>query len=144
MYTQISLAMASVAYCPLESVIDLHEPPSTMYIVERGIVGGLSRIFTSGTCLGQDCLWQPLDSPRPYAASTLSYATLLSLQRSDIMEVVAFFPEVRARLARAGMRARAQQKVIVYTRALTHFRHALRQFTWTNPVGLYKLNALDP
>jgi hypothetical protein len=114
MYTQISLAMASVAYCPLESVIDLHEPPSTMYI------------------------------PRPYAASTLSYATLLSLQRSDIMEVVAFFPEVRARLARAGMRARAQQKVIVYTRALTHFRHALRQFTWTNPVGLYKFNALDP
>ena len=40
LYTQISLAMSSIAYCPLESVMDLHEPPSMMFIVERGIVGG--------------------------------------------------------------------------------------------------------
>ena len=133
LYTQISLAMASVTYCPMESVIDLHEPPSAMYIVERGVVGGLTRIFTSGMCMGQDCLWQPLDSPRPYSASTLSYANLLSLQRSDIMEVVAFFPKVRKRLARAATRARAQQKILVYTRAFNHFKHALREFTWTDP-----------
>lgn len=133
LYTQISLAMASVAYCPLESVVDLHEPPTAMYIVERGVVGGMSRIFTGGSCLGQDCLWQPLDSPRSYAASTLSFATLLTLQRSDVMEVVAFFPEVRKRLVRAGVRARAQRKIVVYARAIHHFRHALKQYTWTCP-----------
>jgi hypothetical protein len=135
MYTQISLAMTSVAYCPLEMVVHLHELPTAMHIVERGIVGGLHRIYPSGTCLGEDCLWQPIESPRSYSAATLSYATLLSLQRADIMDVVAFFPHVRARLDRAGARARAQQKVIVYARAVIHFKHALRLFTWTDPNG---------
>ena len=131
--TQISLAMGTTHYCALEKVIDLHEPPETMYIVERGIVAGLARVYTTGKCIGDDCLWMAVDSPRPYCATTLSYASLLTLQRSDIMEAVAFYPQVQERLIKAGTRARAQQKVLVYARAIIHFRSAMQEYSWSNP-----------
>lgn len=84
-----------------------------MFIVERGIVASFHRIYTCGSCLGEDCLTMPIDAPRPYAATTLSYATLMSLSRADIMQVVAYFPDERAKIAKAGARVRARIKILV-------------------------------
>ena len=56
----------------MENVINLHEPPLMMYVVERGIVAGFNRVYTSGSCLGEDCLTMPIDAPRPYGGDLTS------------------------------------------------------------------------
>merc|ERR1740123_1589198 len=62
--------------------------PHTLYILQRGIIGGRGRIFNSGTVWGEDFLLLDVSLAFPYEATTLTYVELSSLSRASFLEVM--------------------------------------------------------
>jgi len=62
--------------------------PHTLYILQRGIIGGRGRIFISGTVWGEDFLLSDESSAFPYEATTLTYVELKSLSRNNFLDVM--------------------------------------------------------
>jgi potassium voltage-gated channel Eag-related subfamily H protein 7 len=62
--------------------------PHTLYILQRGIIGGRGRMFNSGTVWGEDFLLLDESLAFPYEATTLTYVELKSLSRASFLEVM--------------------------------------------------------
>jgi len=76
--------------------------PHTLYILQRGIIGGRGRIFNSGTVWGEDFLLLDISLALPYEATTLTYVELSSLSRTSFLRVMEQYetklPELRTRV----------------------------------------------
>jgi len=95
--TNIRLRMDSKAFLvelsmKLETLVFSQEEaighPHTLYILQRGIIGGRGRIFNSGTVWGEDFLLLDESLALPYEANTLTYVELTSLSRENFLRVV--------------------------------------------------------
>merc|ERR1719362_59453 len=90
----LSMKLEILIFSPEEAIGN----PQTLYILQRGIIGGRGRVFNSGSVWGDDFLLLDSSLAFPYEATTLTYVELTALSRASFMEVMERFrdrlPEV--------------------------------------------------
>mmetsp|Transcript_15496 Transcript_15496/g.38712 ORF Transcript_15496/g.38712 Transcript_15496/m.38712 type:complete len:633 (-) Transcript_15496:160-2058(-) len=105
------------AYSPDEEIFS----DRTLFIVRRGICALAGRILVSGQTWGEDMLLSNACLRSRDKARSLSYSFVVMLHVEDMADVVAEFPEVRARLKWAQVQigiARGVRKIAKVTREL--------------------------
>lgn len=99
---EVALILQSCTYPQNEEIIKVGALCDKMFIVQRGVVGGLGRVFTSGKVFGIEILCGNLESD--YTARAMTYCDLYSIDKSDLLEIVQKFPAVLKNLRIAATR----------------------------------------
>ena len=94
----ISQMLRTETYPRSEVIVKMGEEATKMYIVERGVVGGKGRVFTSGKVLGEESLCGSMAAD--YTAIAMTYTDLFALERDDVLTLLPKYPYVENRLRR--------------------------------------------
>mmetsp|Transcript_27390 Transcript_27390/g.89649 ORF Transcript_27390/g.89649 Transcript_27390/m.89649 type:complete len:686 (+) Transcript_27390:150-2207(+) len=113
--TEIALTLGSETFPQSEEIIKQGELATKMYIVERGVVGGKGRVFTSGKVFGEDILAG--EGEATYTARAMTFTDLFALHRGDLEEVAARFPTVRRMLRTSACKAMAKDALLSFSKA---------------------------
>eukprot|EP00854_Cymbomonas_tetramitiformis_P004820 gene4820-5888_t len=109
----IAKALQTKTFPQGEDVIQVSSKVESLYIVQRGVVGGRGRLFTSGKVFGQDILAG--EGCATYTATALSFTDLYGLLRDDLEETLQQFPKMKHRLQKAGRISVAKEAMYAFT-----------------------------
>jgi len=116
--------LAMAVYAPKEEVLN----ERTLFIVQRGLCALKGKILVSGDIWGEDMLLSNEFLRDHQRARSLGYLSVLMLHILDLVDVVANFPEARARLRWAQVQIalmRGVQRIAEKTQELS-VTHGLR------------------
>ena len=108
--TQFTMALATrlemAAYPPEERIYMPGEPATHLFIIRRGIVAKMGRIFGRGMAIGDDMIMT--DNVRTETAMTLSYADCSTLSQASLQSIldrnIVLFRTTRRLVRRAAAR----------------------------------------
>jgi hypothetical protein len=95
-----------------------------MYIVERGVVGGKGRVFTSGKVFGEEVLGG--GSQASFTARAMTYCDVFSILGPDLEEVAAAFPVMQRRLRVAGCRGMIRDSLMAFAKTWAQIAHGAK------------------
>lgn len=110
----IALKLSTVTYPQDEEILRVGEISTQMYIVERGVVGGKGRVFTSGKVFGEEVLGHGVAS---FTARAMTYCDLFVLDGGELEDVANSYPGVQGRLRKAACRSMAREALTAFTKA---------------------------
>ena len=94
------------AFPPEERIFSAGEPASHLFIIRRGLVAKMGRIFGRSRCIGEDMICR--DNVRRETAVALSYVDCSTLSQSDLLSLLEqnalLFSATRALVRRAAIR----------------------------------------
>ncbi|KDO27241.1 hypothetical protein SPRG_07490, partial [Saprolegnia parasitica CBS 223.65] len=101
--TAITQRLEPVLYPPNEVMIHIGDATDVLYIISRGLVARLGRLFGKGHFVGEDIVLN--HGVRHYEVRTLTYVDTLALRRDDLNAVLetGTFPFKKARIRRASI-----------------------------------------
>jgi len=110
----IALKLTSVTYPQDEEILRVGEFSTQLYIVERGVVGGKGRVFTSGKVFGEEVLGGGVAG---FTARAMTYCDLFVLDGSELEGVSNSYPRVQLNLRKAACRSMAKESLTAFTKA---------------------------
>ncbi|EQC38482.1 hypothetical protein SDRG_04190 [Saprolegnia diclina VS20] len=101
--TAITQRLEPMLYPPNEVMIHMGDATDVLYIISRGLVARLGRLFGKGHFVGEDFVLN--HGVRHYEVRTLTYVDTLALRRDDLNAVLetGTFPFKKARIRRASI-----------------------------------------
>ena len=115
----VALKLKSVTFPQGEEIVRAGALSTRLYIVERGVVGGKGRVFTSGKTFGEEVL-NGGEAPTAFTARAMTYCDVFALEGREIAEIASAFPVMQTRLRVAGCRGMMKD-------AMVAVEHAWRQ-----------------
>ena len=115
----VALKLKSVTFPQGEEIVRAGALSTRLYIVERGVVGGKGRVFTSGKTFGEEVL-NGGEAPTAFTARAMTYCDVFALEGREIAEIASAFPVMQPRLRVAGCRGMMKD-------AMVAVEHAWRQ-----------------
>lgn len=110
---RIAKVLHTYTYPQGEEVIQVSTKVESLYIVQRGVVGGRGRLFTTGKVFGQDILAG--EGCATYTATALSFTDVYGLLRDDLEDTLVHFPKMKHRLQKAGQISVAKEALYAFT-----------------------------
>ena len=98
----VALKLKSETFPQGEEIVRAGAISTRLYIVERGVVGGKGRVFTSGKTFGEEVLNG--GAPTAFTARAMTYCDVFSLPGTVIERIASAFPVMQRRLRTAGCR----------------------------------------
>lgn len=108
----IALKLSSETYPQTEEIVTAGEISTKMYIVERGVVGGKGRVFTSGKVFGEEVLGG--GSQASFTARAMTYCDVFALLGPDLDDISSAFPVMQRRLRVAGCRGMIRDSLMAF------------------------------
>ncbi|OQS07282.1 voltage-gated ion channel superfamily [Thraustotheca clavata] len=101
--TAITQRLVPMLYPPNEVMIHFGDATDVLYIISRGLVARLGRLFGKGHFVGEDFVLS--NGIRHYQVRTLTYVDTLALRRDDLNEVLdqGTFPFKKYRIKRSSI-----------------------------------------
>ena len=121
---EIALKLMSETYPQSEEIVRAGEISTKMYIVERGVVGGKGRVFTSGKVFGVEVLGG--GSQAGFTARAMTYCDVFSLLGADLDDISSAFPVMQRRLRIAGCRGMMRDAMLAFAKAWDQIRHGAK------------------
>lgn len=118
----ISLMLKTETFPRGETIVKMGDAAEKMYIVERGVVGGKGRVFTSGKVLGEESLCGEMTAD--YTAVAMTYTDLFVLSRDDINSLLPKYPYVNGRLRRLYCMKTAKDCITLFASTWTMLQNA--------------------
>ena len=115
----VALKLKSMTFPQGEEIVRAGALSTRLYIVERGVVGGKGRVFTSGKTFGEEVL-NGGEAPTAFTARAMTYCDVFALEGREIDEIASAFPVMQTRLRVAGCRGMMKD-------AMVALEHAWRQ-----------------
>ena len=114
----VALKLKSVTFPQGEEIVRAGALSTRLYIVERGVVGGKGRVFTSGKTFGEEVLNG--GGAHGVHRAPMTYCDVFALEGREIAEIASAFPVMQTRLRVAGCRGMMKD-------AMVAVEHAWRQ-----------------
>ena len=111
----VALKLKSVTFPQGEEIVRAGAISTRLYIVERGVVGGKGRVFTSGKTFGEEVLNG--GAPTAFTARAMTYCDVFSLPGTVIERIASAFPVMQRRLRTAGCRGMMKDALIALDHA---------------------------
>ena len=118
----IALKLKSFTFPQGEEIVRAGARSARLYIVERGVVGGKGRVFTSGKTFGEEVL-NGGNAPTAFTARAMTYCDVFGLDGYEIDLISSKFPVMRRRLRTAGCRGMMKDAILAVEHA---WRQVLR------------------
>ena len=112
----IALKLKSMTFPQGEDIARAGALSTRLYIVERGVVGGKGRVFTSGKTFGEEVL-NGGNAPTAFTARAMTYCDVFALEGKDIDDIASAFPVMQRRLRVAGCRGMMKDAMVAFERA---------------------------
>lgn len=122
-FTSLALLLRTEIRTANEQIIRLGSRATSMFIIEKGLIGCNGRLHSSGSTFGVDML-QGLEF-RDYTAWTLSQVVLLVLERGQLQHVITQFPVVERALKLTVVRHTCLENIKKYSIAVRYFADEL-------------------
>ncbi|OQR83157.1 voltage-gated ion channel superfamily [Achlya hypogyna] len=128
--TAITQRLEPMLYPPNEVLIHSGDATDVMYIISRGLVARLGRLFGKGHFVGEDIVLN--NGIRHYEVRTLTYVDTLALRRDDLNCVLdqGTFPFKKARIRRASALLAIARKMEYLLDELRYLRKS-PEYNWT-------------
>lgn len=110
----LALKLKSETYPQTEEIVLAGEISTKMYIVEKGVVGGKGRVFTSGKVFGEEVLGG--GSQTTFTARAMTYCVVFALLGLDLDVIAAAFPVMQRRLRVAGCHGMVRDSLMAFTK----------------------------
>jgi len=116
--TEISPHLEPRLFPPQELIIRSGDPTDAMYIISKGLAARLGKIFRKGHFVGDDFILS--NGIRHYEVRTLTYVDAYSLERKDLIKVLASnrFPYKVKKIKRAAALLSLARKIQLYFQEL--------------------------
>ena len=115
-------------YPPGEALVSPGEPTNKLFIISKGLVARLGRVYRAGDVLGEDVILT--HGTRHYSINTLTYVDCYTLSRKDLNEVLCgAFPHKIKNIRKAAVYMALQRKM----QHLFSEMKALRMLGTSNP-----------
>ena len=111
----VALKLKSETFPQGEEIVRAGAISTRLYIVERGVVGGKGRVFTSGKTFGEEVLNG--GAPTAFTARAMTYCDVFSLPGTVIERIASAFPVMQRRLRTAGCRGMMKDALIALDHA---------------------------
>ncbi|KAK3288152.1 hypothetical protein CYMTET_4363 [Cymbomonas tetramitiformis] len=142
-FTSLALLLRTEIRTANEQIIRLGSRATSMYIIEKGLIGCNGRLHSSGSTFGVDML-QGIEF-RDYTAWTLSQVVLLVLERGHLEQVIAQFPVVERMLKLSVVRHTCMENIKKYSIAVRYFANELfDQYYVLQSLGIQYLEGRFP
>ena len=120
----IALKLKSETFPQSEEIVMAGTISTKLYIVERGVVGGKGRVFTSGKVFGEEVLGG--GSQAAFTARAMTYCDVFALLGLDLDEISETFPIMKRRLRVAGCRGMIRDSLITFTKTWSHITNGAK------------------
>ena len=134
----IALKLKTETFPQGEEIVHAGQISTKMYIVERGVVGGKGRVFTSGKVFGEEVLGG--GSQAAFTARAMTYCDVFGLPGTDLEDTATNYPAMRKRLRVAGCRGMIKDSLIAFAQAWGHIEKGVKE----NPNGSVEEAQVDP
>ena len=134
----IALKLKTETFPQGEEIVHAGQISTKMYIVERGVVGGKGRVFTSGKVFGEEVLGG--GSQAAFTARAMTYCDVFGLLGTDLDDTAASYPAMQKRLRVAGCRGMIKDSLLAFAQAWGHIEKGIK----VNPNGGVEDAERDP
>ena len=111
----VALKLRSETFPQGETIVKAGALSTKLFIVERGVVGGKGRVFTSGKTFGEEVLNG--GTPTAFTARAMTYCDVFSLKGSIIEDIGNNYPVMKRRLHVAGCRGMLKDALVAFEHA---------------------------
>ena len=111
----VALNLKSETFPQGETIVKAGALSTKLFIVERGVVGGKGRVFTSGKTFGEEVLNG--GTPTAFTARAMTYCDVFSLQGRVIEDIGNNYPVMKRRLRVAGCRGMLKDALVAFEHA---------------------------
>ena len=133
--TELSMAMSSHTFAPMELVIQEGEYADQLHVVRKGVVAADGRILSASglNVLGIDMIANRDGTMvRYYRATALTWSVVLSLDRATLQAILTNYPEVQDQMRSAALKHIFRTEVHAYVKANKWIEQGMR----APPAGL--------